>query len=322
MRADETALPDATSADEAASRWLERRHFGEWNDNDQLAFETWIAQSPPHEVAYLRLEAAWARTERLVALRVSAPVAKEVKAWRRRNIASGIAVAVIMTAIGVGAPLYVWAPTEKVYTTAVGGRQTLRLADGSQIDLNTDTVLRTKFGAHERTVWLEKGEAYFQVEHDASRPFMVVAGQRRIIDLGTKFLVHREDTHLKVAVVEGLVHFKKDAQDTQPAILRPGDVAVANAGSVSIMRKPASQLASELSWREGILVFDHTTLAEAADEINRYNGKKLIVAGTDVEKLMIGGTFQVNNVMAVAEAAQDSFGLHVETRNDEIVISR
>ena len=322
MKADEAALLESTAADETASRWLEQRHFGGWSEDDHAAFEMWIAQSLSHEVAYLRVEAAWDRAERLVALHKSAPEAERTRGLSVRTIVSAfVGLAAIVVTI-ISAWVILSGPKETSYATALGGRQTVRLADGSQIDLNTDTLLRTRIGRHERSVFLEKGEAYFQVRHDAARPFVVVVGERRIVDLGTKFLIHRGGAHLEVAVIEGLVRFERKTGDGRPATLRPGDAAISDAGIISIVRKPAAKLADELSWRVGKLVFDHATLGEAADEINRYNGKKLIVAGADVEKLMIGGTFPVNNVMAVAEAAQDSFGLHVENRGDEVVISR
>lgn len=324
MSGEEGALTQATAAEQIASGWLERRHFSGWSDGDHTAFEAWLSQSPSNEVAYLRLEAAWNRTERLAALRVSAPERTDAPATRKRAMTGGLVAAFTAVILaGLGAGFLLSGPGEKTYATALGGRQIIHLADGSQIDLNTDTVLRTRFGAHQRLVVLEKGEAYFQVKHDASRPFTVVAGAHRMTDLGTKFLVHRADARLEVAVVEGLVRFETaDGPDKSPGMLRPGDTAVATANSISIMRKSATQLANELSWRQGVIVFDHTTLAEAADQINRYNGKKLIIADADAGRLMIGGTFPVNNVKAIAEAAQDSFGLRIENRGDEIVISR
>ncbi|HEY5239081.1 MAG TPA: FecR domain-containing protein [Rhizomicrobium sp.] len=324
MRGEETALMQATAAEQIASGWLERQHFSVWSNEDRAAFEAWLSQSPSHEVAYLRLEAAWSRTERLAALRTSVPEHADIPTMQRQAMLGGLVAAFIaVILVGLGAGILLSGPGEKTYATALGARQIIHLADGSQIDLNTDTVLHTTFGAHQRIVVLEKGEAYFQVKHDASRPFTVIAGSHRMTDLGTKFLVHRADANLEVAVVEGLVRFEAaDGLDKSPGMLRPGDTAVATANSILIVRKSTTQLANELSWRKGVLVFDHTTLAEAADQINRYNGKKLIIADADAGRLMIGGTFPVNNVKAIAEAAQDSFGLRIENRGDEIVISR
>ena len=191
-------------------------------------------------------------------------------------------------------------------------------------ELNTDTVLRTNLEANRRTVWLYKGEAYFQIKHDAARPFIVMADGHRVMDLGTKFLVRRNTVQLEVAVVEGRVQFDT-AQDTpqaRSAVLTSGDVIVATANATAMMRKSPQKLANELSWRRGLLIFDNATLATVAAEFNRYNSGQIVIADPAVNRLVVGGTFPVNDVKAFAELAQDVLGLHVERRGDETVISR
>ena len=59
------------------------------------------------------------------------------------------------------------------YATAVGGHKTLTLGDGSEVELNTDTIVRMPKVAGQRQVILDKGEAYFQIKHDAENPFIV-----------------------------------------------------------------------------------------------------------------------------------------------------
>ena len=56
-----TAVTDAAAVEEVAASWVRRRHFGEWGEEDQVALDSWISESLSHEVAYLRLDAAWAR---------------------------------------------------------------------------------------------------------------------------------------------------------------------------------------------------------------------------------------------------------------------
>ena len=71
-----------------------------------------------------------------------------------------------------------------------------------------------------------------------------------------------------------------------------------------------------------MLVFKHTTLADAAAEFNRYNREKLVIADPAAAKLTIDGTFPTNDVGAFTDAAQTIFGLQVKNHGDEIVISR
>lgn len=304
-----------------AAAWLERRHFWDWNAEDQAALDLWRAVSPAHEVAYLRMEAAWSRTERLAALRPSetenATPSRNLPRWVSRAVA-GFAMAVVL---GLAGAYYISRPDEKVYATALGGHQTVTLADGTLIEINTDTVLRVQIGARARLVSLDRGEAYFQIKHDPARPFVVTAGNRRVTDIGTKFLIRRRPDRLEVAVVEGRVKLGADDGHTQ-RMLTQGEVAVATANAVSVTEKTAQKLANELGWRHGALVFDHTTLADAANEINRYNRTRVIVADAAVGRLTIDGTFPINNTGAFIDAAQEVFGLRVEKRGDETVISR
>lgn len=304
-----------------AAEWLERRVDATWSNDDQSALETWIAQSPSHRIAYLRAEAAWRRTYRLAALR--SPV-REFATWRvaRLGAVGGLLASIIVLA-GIAANFAFSHSSEQTYTTGIGERKTIALADGSRIDLNTDTVLRTDIAATKRTVWLDKGEAYFEIVH-SSHLFAVVAGDHRVTDLGTKFLVKRSQANFEVTLVEGLARFEQtngDA-DIQSVLLKPGDVAVAADNTLVVTKKPAKILADALGWREGQLIFDHTALADVAQEFNRYNHKKLVIADQSIARREVLGTFQANNVTSFAQVAAIAFGYRVEDRGREIVISR
>ncbi len=212
----------------------------------------------------------------------------------------------------------------KTYSTAVGGHEIISFADGTRIELNTDTVLRTQMTTQSRMVWLDKGEAYFQVKHDAAHPFTVMIGGRRVTDLGTKFVVRRRASALQVAVVQGRVRF--DAPNafatTQTAMLTPGDVATATARSMSVVRSNAKAIGQDLGWRHGMLTFHQATLAAAAAEFNRYNSKKIVIADPVAARFTIGATFPTNGVEAFTRLAKEVFALRVEDKGSEFVISR
>src|SRR3546814_18300530 len=78
------------------------------------------------------------------------------------------------------------------YDTPVGGQRLIALADGSQIELNTKTVVRTAVSKTLRRVWLDNGEVFFEIAHDAAHPFVIFAGPKRITVLGTNFSVRRD----------------------------------------------------------------------------------------------------------------------------------
>src|SRR6185312_12416892 len=230
---------------------------------------------------------------------------------------------IAVSAIGIGAAEYFIKLDGAVYSTAVGGHKTITLSDGTRIELNTDTSLRIALKDDRRSVVLNKGEAFFQVTHDASRPFTVRVGNHRVTDLGTEFVVRREPGEVKVSLVEGRAQFESiGTAGSAPTVLAPGDVVVATAKDFRVTRKPVRELDETMAWRRGSLIFFHTSLAEAAKEINRYNEQKVVIADADAARLKINGTFPANDVRLFGRVAHVVLGVSVENRNGEVVISR
>ncbi len=320
-------LGDAKLIEAQAADWFQRRRFWNWSEEDQVKLDAWLDQSMAHSVAYWRLDAGFEGTERLTALRhphFGTADATPKRKWRPilfRTAAAVLAVSVI----GVFTLRYEEKPPiEKTYATGVGRTERIALSDGSSIELNTNTKLRVSIGRHQRRVLLDRGEAYFQVAHDASRPFVVTVGKRRITDLGTKFLVRRGAEQVEIAVSQGRVRLEAtdETRAFAPVELIKGEVVVANDKQIVVKTKTPKKLADELGWRHGVLIFDHTSLADAAREFNRYNEGKLIIEDPQVASLTIDGTFRSNNVGLFARAAKDLLGLKIELRGADTVIAR
>ncbi len=304
---------------EAARRLMERRLAEDWSEEDQAKLDAWLQDSPANLIAYVRLEAAWSRTDRLVVLRDPASEA-DAPARAARTLMLQIAAAIGAVAIiGAGAATLFARPGGRVFSTPVGGHEVVSFADGTRIELNTNTELRADMTSASRTIWLERGEAYFQVKHDPAHPFTVMVGKQRITDLGTKFLVRRDASKTQVSLVDGSIRMGADGRKQE--VLKPGDVAIATAGSLSVKKAPEA-ITNELSWRKGLVVFKHTTLAEAAAEFNRYNQTKLVIANEATGRLKIYGTFRVQDATLFAQVVQDVLGLRLEADAGEIVISR
>lgn len=318
------SFPSAKDVDLRAAEWLERRHREEWNADDQAELDAWFANSSAHRLAYLRVEAAWNRAHRLSALRRPQRDVGLLMVAGSLPLFAKIAVTIaILSAAGLGLAIYLKKPSEQIYATAIGVHKTIAFGDGSNVELNTDSVLRVAADAGRRTMWLEKGEAYFQVRHDSAHPFVVMAGGHRVTDLGTKFLVRIDPQHLEVSLVEGRVRFDApDGRMREPLLLSPGDSVIAKENTIAVTRSSPRELAKELGWRRGVLMFDNTTLADAAAEFNRYNREKIVIAGAAVAQLRIDGTFPAENLDVFARATQQLFELRVENRGGNKVISR
>lgn len=312
----------ATDIQTRAADWLLERREGEWSDARQAEFDAWMKESLAHRIAYWRLDAAWGRADLLTAMRRPAFQRRSElkrKAWP--NILRAAAAVLMIGAIaGTMQWLELGKHPEKTYVTAVGERERLTLADGSQIELNTDSQVRTEIAANQRRIWLDKGEVYFEVKHNEKKPFVVMVGDHRITDIGTKFVVRRDKNDFKVSVLEGVVRL--DDRRTTPKILAKGEVAVASASRTQIVHQTQRELIDAVGWQRGVLIFDHTSLAEVAAEFNRYSTTKIVIADPKTASLTIDGTFPSNNSRAFMRLAQAVLGLSVDDRGGEIVISK
>jgi len=153
--------------------------------------------------------------------------------------------------------------------TSAGETRTVSLADGSKIQLNGGTriVLDKK---DSRSVEIARGEARFSVKHDDADPFIVAAGEQRLVDIGTVFNVVRTDRQLRVGVAEGAVRFEDAAKIVT---LRVGDRLTADKrGKIEISK---SSVASIGSWASGKLVYDQAPLEQVADDLFRSIGISL-----------------------------------------------
>ena len=306
-----------------AAEWLERRDREDWGRGDQDALNAWLEESLANSVAYWRLEAGWARTERLAVLRGGTrqePFDRGEKRWPRvLRIVAALGFVTALTAVGAN---YALRTHEKYYATSVGGHEIVTLEDGSSIELNTDTALRVSREGKTRLVTLDRGEAYFQISHNPEHPFVVNVASHRVIDLGTKFLMRSEAGRIEVALYEGRASFESTDGQKRKAMLSSGDVAVVTQTDMTVTNEPAHTLINELAWQRGFLVLDHTALGDAARDLNRYNRQKIVIVDPNVARMQMYGTIPINGVDGFIRVAQDVLRLNVIKRGDEIVISR
>lgn len=318
-------MSGAPHTEEIAARWLLRQEGDHWSAVDQRDLEAWLDADPANKVAYWRLEHGWQKVGRLASLKSPQPPARVAprrpSAWRPAALAASLAAVLAAGALTwPGADLV----GHRTFQTEIGARETVPLADGSKVELNTQTHLRATVTKRTREVWLDRGEAYFEVAHDASRPFVVHAGAKTITVLGTKFLVRRSGDQVEVAVVEGRVRVADAASPAlaPPPVLIRGDTAIAVGPSMIVAANSVERVANELSWRQGVLTFDQSTLSDAAGEFNRYNRKKLVIADGPIAQTRIGGSFEAGNVEAFARLLQQAYGLKIEENGETVKISQ
>ncbi len=106
-----------------------------------------------------------------------------------------------------------------------------------------------------------------------------------------------------------------------PPVLTRGDMVIVQGPSMLVPPKSVEKVAGQLSWRQGLLTFDQSTLQNAASEFNRYNRKKLVIGDPQAAAMRIGGSFEAENVDAFARLLQQAYGLKIEDDGDTLKIS-
>jgi transmembrane sensor len=282
------------------------------NDPETVLSEPASARPTIEESPYLTPSPAAGRTNPL--------------GFGRRKLALSAAAALLFA---VGGGLYLaFAPNGERYATPVGGLASVPMADGSNVTLNTDSQIRIALTDTERRVELGHGEAFFEVSKDPKRPFVVGAGDKRVIAVGTKFSVRRDGDDIEIVVTEGKVRVEGGAAGqgsrvggSADVFLTPGSIARADEAGVLVQRKTLPEAEEQLSWRTGWLMFRNQGLADAIAEFNRYNVRKIVIQDPAIASLKIEGNFRATNVEAFVRLLESGFPVRAEVRADQILLT-
>ncbi len=239
---------------------------------DWDAFTDWLEADPGHAERYDRAAATLLEAEEALAAQPEAasPIVIEPEPVRRYPLRwiGGAMAAALIGAIGVTA----WQDRAQPYAveTAAGETRRVPLSDGSSVTLAGLSRVELDRAEPRRAV-LARGEALFQVRHDARHPFVVQAGRLELIDLGTVFDV-RMGGQTRVAVAEGAVMV-----DPEGAALRL-DAGQAVAVDGDRLVRSTVQPEEVGGWREGRLAFDGAPLSLVAEDVSRFLARPVTVA--------------------------------------------
>ena len=245
-----------------------------------------------------------------------------LRPWPLTSIAASltIVIAYLWGMHTVGGPI--------TFSTNIGGFQRIVLKDRSVIELNTDSEVRVALTPHLRRVELIRGEAFFEVAHDAVRPFIVSAGRTAVRAVGTKFDVRRLGNSVEVTVDEGkvsvgepsLLESQGDLLAISIPLLTAGQSALASGDGVQLKQIPKREMARKLAWQNQMLEFDSDTLADVAAQFNRYNRRQLVIADPRLAALRIGGYFRPTNLDAFIHVLQSDFGISVNPDGNRLLL--
>jgi len=314
-----------------AAQWVVRAQGDAFGDADILSLTEWLEADAAHARAFEDALMVWnqvealrdsADTEPAAAVQVSdmsefrsRVAARKAPVWRSpgalAGMAAAVAAAVIIPLVALkGAPV-------TTYETHKGQRQTIALADGSTLQLNTDTRVSVQLSAHARTLVLDRGEVALKVVHDANRPLTLTAGDAQVSDLGTEFNVRRDADSVTVAVREGEVGLAGNGAAS--TTLRRGDIAVHRSGV------PGATLGhgdpdQAFAWQTAHAIYRDQPLSVVVKDLNRYFDKPIVV-DDQAGKLRLNAILTLDSEPLVVRRLQEFVPVQAKTTDSAIYLS-
>ncbi|MDI1248630.1 MAG: FecR domain-containing protein [Lacunisphaera sp.] len=352
--------PRSPAIEAAAADWVTRVDAGLTREEQQI-FQDWLSGDPRHADAFDRFTEAWSVFDRVqergAASVILDQLAGRTRRRRARRVQAGVAAGLALVAglayfqWRAAAPDAVAAPAAVIAQAAVPD-PVRKLPDGSIVELNAGAEIEVRYSAEARHVKLVKGEAFFRVEKDSSRPFYVEAHGVVVRAVGTAFAVQMQPTAIEVVVQEGAV----DVGRTPPAGMigehSPGKTVRVEAGNkvrfALIRLRPArpgaqspaeaqpkplaepeapaqpeslsdDQMSARLAWRIPRLEFEGMTLAEAVAWMNRHNRLQLRLEDAELGRLRVTGTFRSDNPEGLVRMLERTLDITAEPHGaDEI----
>lgn len=339
--------PATTHAMQCAAHWLSVLSDENCTDAERRQFLVWLRASGQHVEEFLKLSRLNAHCSRrelwpeasiaelIAAAKASgqgnvstlepgtdfSSAGRERKPMRWALAAAAACVFVVAGLIAGGAQLANWFTPE--YVTAVGEQRSITLEDGSVVELNSRSRLRTHFEENLRAIELLEGEAIFRVSKDPTRPFRVRTGATDIVAIGTAFNVKASDARTVVTVLEGRVRVnqreaaersaERSAQAVREFELAVGDQLIVAKAQPAI-RVSLRDTEKVTSWTERRLIFEDTPLSAAAAEFARYSSREIRIEDASIGERKINGVFDATDPASLVEflGADETLAVHDE----------
>lgn len=340
-----------TRIDEEAGEWLIRQSEGPLSAKEQARFDDWLIAEPAHAIAYAEMARTWDEVRTLSHLSelrrpetavpdpaAPEPVADVVPLRPKRRLVLPMAVAGALAASIAGAlflPATVIPATglfpDASHATRIAEQRVLTLADGSRVTLGAASRLKIWMSDGERRVQLASGEAFFDVAHDAARPFFVEAGDTVIRVVGTRFDVNRAREGVRVTVLSGVVRVEAPDRAAGKASARTVRTLTAGQRIETAAAPPLLSLASPpparpiavtdapardvAAWRDGRLVYDNARLADLVADVNRYYAPG-VTLDASARDLRVTASFATAEIPAFMATLATALPVDVERKAD------
>lgn len=300
---------------QAAALWVVRLDDPSCSDADRAAFQAWRDESHEHEAAFEREAVAWARLDRLRALRPPGerPDRDLLEPARRASLpglsrspwARGMAAAAVAALVVTGVMSF---GTSTAYATAIGERRVVVLSDNSRIELNTDSKVVVRYRNGVREVRLVRGEAVFEAAKDA-RPFVIKAADAVMqADGSAELAVRLRSDGAVVTVRKGAVDLDPEPTERKDELrLNAGVAAIYGSAGSRSRAVSESEIDRALAWRQGAIALNGQSLEQAVAEFNRYNRQQVSITDPSISGLRLAGYFQTTEPKGFVAAVTSAF---------------
>ncbi|MCK9605812.1 MAG: FecR family protein [Methylomonas sp.] len=306
--------------DEQAVAWFIRLRSDNVSREDRKSFDQWLEQAADHRHAFDEVCAMWGDTELLKSLRLNAKshgIAPKRSKKRYINPKIPLAFAAcLVLAVSFSGQIQVLLKAD--YSSAIGERKTVLLADGSTAMLNTDSAIAVNMKDGKRSVELFKGEVFFDVKPDASRPFLVQADHSTTRVLGTRFFVNHRKESDEIKVLSGRVEVSDNQIWKDPVVLGKDEMVTVYETSFGQPKKLDSKLTT--SWIDGFLVYENETLEAVIETINRYRPGMVFFRDDSLRQLKINGRLSIREPHDMLKVLQRTMNVKMTYVTDWVVI--
>jgi len=294
-----------------AAAWIVRLHGPHRCAELEAAFRDWLQAHPENGKQFERVTEVWDAGSS-----VPVPGVPRMTRWKEepRRRQWSLAAALLLLLCGLAGWITWRAWVDPSYTTGVGEQRVVRLDDGTRLSLNSGTRVVITYSDSERRVELVRGEAFFEVAHNAARPFIVTAGDQQVVAIGTTFVVRYEAARTAITLLEGSV--KVSPATDMGLTLAPGERVTFAAGGSRRLDEP--KIEAVTAWRRGEVMLDSTQLEEAVAELNRYDKNTLIIDDPQIATLSISGIYHAGDSRGFAHTIAKLYGLEIIEQSNRI----
>jgi len=306
---------------EEAALWADRMNRPAIDSVLASEFDAWMRADPRHREAFAEQQALWDSENLTTALREmqTAPgpiLAPKAPTRFRKPAHRGVwklgALAASIAAVLFTLPHF----SQQSYRTGPGEERQVRLGDGTRIDLSGNSQLRVTLSPWSRSASLTRGEAYFDVRHEARRTFRVTSGDASIRVLGTAFNVdHQAQDRTAVEVYRGAVEV--GGADGGRQVLKTGAAANVLAGRISLRLGPRQD---RPEWEAGWFDASDIPLGVLIDKIRRYTPQPIVATDPALLRMPVSGRFHISDVDRALAAIEAAYDVKVVRENHQIAL--